>query len=74
MTVESLSTRPIYNCRPADDLSHFIYQPTSIWRRRWGDPLEFRRDLWHQKTRIHVLSCDVVRVVLRLAVWYSAGL
>jgi len=30
--------------------------PTSIWRPRRGvTPLEFRRDLWHQKTRrIHV--------------------
>ena len=31
-------------------------------------PVEFRGDLWHQKTRVPGLSCDVVRVILRLAV------
>ena len=30
--------------------------------------IEFRADLWHQKTRIPGLSCDVVCVILRLAV------
>jgi len=30
-------------------------------------PVEFRRDLWHQKTRVHGLSCGVVCVILRLA-------
>ena len=33
-----------------------------------GDPVEFRRDLWHQKTRVPGLSCGVVCVILRLAV------
>jgi len=31
-------------------------------------PVEFRGDLWHQKTRIHGLSCGGVCVILRLAV------
>jgi len=31
-------------------------------------PVEFRGDLWHQKTRVLGLSCGVVCVILRLAV------
>ena len=31
-------------------------------------PVEFRGDLWHQKTRVPGLSCVVVCVILRLAV------
>ena len=31
-------------------------------------PVEFRRYLWHQKTRVPGLSCGVVCVILRLAV------
>jgi len=31
-------------------------------------PVEFRGDLWRRKTRLPGLSCDVVRVILRLAV------
>ena len=31
-------------------------------------PVEFRGDLWHQKTRVPVVSCGVVCVILRLAV------
>ena len=31
-------------------------------------PVEFRGDLWHQKTRVPGLSCGVVCVILRLAV------
>jgi len=31
-------------------------------------PLEFRRELWHQQTRVHRLSYGVVYVILRLAV------
>ena len=31
-------------------------------------PVEFREDLWHQKTRVPGLSCRVVCVILRLAV------
>jgi len=31
-------------------------------------PVEFRGDLWLQKTRVPALSCDVVYVILRLAV------
>ena len=31
-------------------------------------PLEFRRDVWRQKTRVHELSYGVVCVILRLAV------
>jgi len=31
-------------------------------------PVEFRGDLWHQKTRVPVLSCGVVYVILRFAV------
>ena len=31
-------------------------------------PVEFRGDLWHQKTRIPMLSCGVVCVILSLAV------
>ena len=31
-------------------------------------PVEFRGDLWHQKTRVAGLSCGVVFMILRLAV------
>jgi len=31
-------------------------------------PVEFRGDLWHQKTRVPGLSCGVVCVILRLVV------
>ena len=31
-------------------------------------PVEFRGDLWRQKTRVPVLSCGVVSVILCLAV------
>ena len=31
-------------------------------------PVEFRGDLWHQKTRVPGLSCGVVCVVLRFGV------
>ena len=31
-------------------------------------PVEFHGDLWHQKTRVHGLSCGVVYVILHLAV------
>ena len=31
-------------------------------------PVEFRGDLWHRKTRVPVVSCGVVCVILRLAV------
>jgi len=31
-------------------------------------PVEFRGDLWHQKTRVPGLSCGVVCVILLLAV------
>jgi len=31
-------------------------------------PLEFRRDLWHQQTRVPVLSYSVICVILGLAV------
>ena len=31
-------------------------------------PVEFRGDLWLQKTRVPGLSCGVVYVILRLAV------
>jgi len=31
-------------------------------------PVEFRGDLWRQKTRVPELSCGVVCVILRLAV------
>jgi len=31
-------------------------------------PVEFRGDLWHQKTRVLVVSCGVVCAILRLAV------
>jgi len=30
-------------------------------------PFEFCRDRWHQKTRIHGLSCGIVCMILRLA-------
>jgi len=37
-------------------------------------PLEFRLDLWRQKTRIPGLSCSVVYVILRLAVFVELRL
>ena len=33
-----------------------------------GDPVEFRGDLWHQKTKVPGLSCGVVCMILCLAV------
>ena len=33
-----------------------------------GDPVEFRKDFWRQKTRVPGLSCGVVCVVLSAAV------
>ena len=37
-------------------------------------PVEFRGNLWHQKTRVSGLSCGVIRVILRLAVLVELGL
>ena len=37
-------------------------------------PVEFRGDLWLQKTRVPGLSCDVVCVILRLAILVELGL
>ena len=31
-------------------------------------PVEFRGDLWHQKTRVPEVSCGVVCVIVRLAI------
>jgi len=31
-------------------------------------PVEFRGDLWHQKTRVPGVSCGVVCVILRFAI------
>jgi len=31
-------------------------------------PVEFRGDLWHQKTRLHELSCGFICVILCLAI------
>ena len=43
--------------------------PTCIRRPRTGvTPVEFRGDLWHQKTRLPGVSCGVVCVILRFAV------
>ena len=50
-------------CRKSPILTH----PTCIWRPR-VTPVEFRGDLWLQKTRVSGLSCGVVCVILRLAV------
>ena len=33
-----------------------------------SDPVEFRGDLWHQKTRVPGVSCGLVCVILSLAV------
>jgi len=41
---------------------------TSVWLSVGGPPLEFRRDLWHQKSRIPGLSYSVVCVILGLVV------
>jgi len=37
-------------------------------------PVEFRGDLWLQKTRVPALSCGVVCVILRSAVLVELGL
>jgi len=52
---------------------HLTY-PACIWRLSWGDPVEFCRVFWRQKTRVPVLSCGVVCVILRLAVSVEQGL
>ena len=52
-------------CRKTPILTH----PTCIWSPRRGvTPVEFHRDLWHQKTRVPGVSCCVVCVILRFAV------
>jgi len=38
------------------------------WVEFRSTPVEFRGDLWHQKTRVTGLSCGVVCVILCLAV------
>jgi len=45
--------------------------PTYIRRPVGGDPgqVEFYGDLWRQKTRVPVLSCGAVCVILCLAVF-----
>ena len=40
----------------------------------WVTPVEFRGDLWQQKTRVPRLSCCVVCVILCLAVLVELGL
>jgi len=46
-----------------------LTHPTCIWRPRRGvTPVEFRGDLWHQKTRVPGVSCSIVCVILRFAV------
>ena len=45
--------------------------PTCIWCPRTPvgvTPVEFRGDLWHQKTRVSGVSCGVVCVILHFAV------
>ena len=52
-------------CRKLPILTH----PTCIWRPRRGvTPVEFRGDLWRQKTRVFGVSCGVVCVILCFAV------
>ena len=51
-------------CRKSPILTNSI----CIWCPRRGEPVEFRGDLWRQKTRVPGLSCGVVRVILRLSV------
>ena len=46
-------------CRKWGGLGVFTYGVT---------PVEFRGDLWHQKTRVPGVSCGVVCVILRFAV------
>jgi len=55
--------------------SQILIYPTFIWRLRWGNltPLEFRRDLWCQKTRVPGLSYGVVCVILCLGVLINTG-
>ena len=36
--------------------------------------LEFRRDFWHRKTRVHGLSYGVVSVILDLAIFVQLRL
>ena len=53
---------------------NYLYEKS--WRNRsyevaglqWVDVVEYRGDLWHQKTRLPELSCDFLSVVIRLAV------
>jgi len=42
--------------------------PTCIRHPRRGTLVEFRGDLWHQKTRLPGVLCGVVCVILRFAV------
>jgi len=53
-------------CRKSPILTHL----TCIWRphKGWYIPVEFRGDLWRQKTRIPGLSCGVIYVIICLAV------
>jgi len=56
--------RRITQTKPHDSSGTLVF-----WCQKGSDPaVEFRGDLWHQKTRVPGLSCGVVCVILRLAV------
>jgi len=62
-------------CRRFRDIAGYLskvadfYPPHLHLASQYGViPVEFRGDLWHQKTRVPGLSCGVLFVILRLAV------
>ena len=63
--VDNASCRksPIYSYHTYFNLPHLHLGP-----QLGVTPFEFCRDFWHQKTRVPGLLCDVVCVILRLAV------
>ena len=56
--------RVIASCRKSPILTY----SACIWQLRWGCGIGFCRHFQHQRTRVPELSCDVVCVMIRLAV------
>jgi len=52
-----------------------FHLPSSCIGHPWGEPLEFCRDLWHQKTTVvPCVSIGVVYVIVILAVMVNSDL
>ena len=69
LSVTSQSSTKTAKSRITQTKPHDSSGTLVFWCQKGGDhAVEFRGDLWHQKTRVPGLSCGVVCVILRLAV------